>query len=31
MKYNNGAVRLYTGNGSDVSDDYAILSDKKCN
>ena len=28
---NNMAVRLYTGNGSNVSDDSAILSDKNCN
>jgi len=31
MQSNNVAVRLYTGNGRDVSDDCAILADKKCN
>jgi len=31
MQSNNVAVRLYKGNGSDVSDHCAILSDNKCN
>ena len=31
MQSNKVAVRLYTGNGSDVRDDCAIPSDKNCN
>jgi hypothetical protein len=31
MQYNNVGVQINTGNGSGVSDDCAILSDKNCN
>jgi len=31
MQSNNVSVSLYTGKGSDVSDDFSILSDKNCN
>jgi len=31
LQFNSVAVRLYTGNESNVSDDCAILAEKNCN